>query len=544
LGGQGGADALVRARPPGRALEPFADSHAGQYTNIGASLVALAPAHASDFSSEDFAALDRFRRNLADWRRRREAVSFDRLLVAAMDDAGYRAGARAAGNIDKFLAMARAASGRRTLDEFVDELARIRSIDPREPDAPPDDSSGAVKVMTVHSAKGLEFPVVFIAALHKGVRNTAPVVAFSPAVGLGARWRNPITGKDHGDLFHIGICRELTRRESQESDRLLYVAMTRAEELLVMSFVSGGKRTSWAELVGGRLQLDLGPGRDEILERTGPDGNSWKLRLVTAGRAPELRVAQQTAAAAVGSSEDIEWLEAPVVTEQQDSNATVTDLAEFARCPRRYLLGRYLGFSGRAAGGAPAPAEPESREWNAAELGTAVHRLLAGLEVPNPDAEALRLADVFRRGPLGRRLPKATRVEREFDFPMAVGDLVVSGTVDLWFEENGEVVIVDYKTDAVSSHEAHRRAEDYALQLRLYATAVEQVAGRKVTSAWLHFLRPDTVVRVDLEPPLWESPAQIAAELEQAQDNLDFPLREGDHCHRCPFYRDLCPAGR
>jgi len=515
--------------------------------NMGAALTALTPAQAAGFSAEDFASLDRFRRNLAEWRRRREAVSFDRLLVAAMDDAGYPAetGAHTAGNIDKFLAMARAASGRKTLDEFVDELGRIRLADPREPDAPPDDSSDAVKVMTVHSAKGLEFPVVFIAALHKGVRNTAPVVAFSPAIGLGARWRNPVTGKDHGDLFHAAICRELTRRESEESDRLLYVAMTRAEELLLMSFASGAKRTSWAGMVGGKLDLDLGPGRDEILERTAPDGNSWKLRLATADRAPELRVVARAAGPA--PSEDIEWLAPPVVTEQQDSGATVTDLAEFARCPRRYLLGRYLGFSGRATRGAAAPAEPEAPgtvEMDAAELGTAVHRLLAGLDIPNPDAEALRLADVFRRGPLGRRLAKATRVEREFDFLMAVGDLVVRGQVDLWFEENGEIVIVDYKTDAVTSHQAHRRTEDYALQLRLYAMAVGQVAGRVVTSAWLHFLRPDTLVRVDLEPPLWESPAQIAAELEQAQDTLDFPLREGDHCRGCPFYRDPCPAGR
>ena len=42
------------------------------------------------------------------------------------------------------------------------------------------------------------------------------------------------------------------------------------------------------------------------------------------------------------------WLDAPPVTEQQDSNATVTALAEFARCPRRYYLGHYLGFDGRS----------------------------------------------------------------------------------------------------------------------------------------------------------------------------------------------------
>ena len=52
-----------------------------------------------------------------------------------------------------------------SLDEFVEELALVRASNPREPDAPPDDSANAVKVMTVHSAKGLEFPVVFVAAL-------------------------------------------------------------------------------------------------------------------------------------------------------------------------------------------------------------------------------------------------------------------------------------------------------------------------------------------------------------------------------------------
>jgi len=72
-------------------------------------------------------------------------------------------------------------------------------------------------------------------------------------------------------------------------------------------------------------------------------------------------------------------------------------------------------------------------------------------------------------------------VEREFDFLMAVENLVVRGQVDLWFEEGGELVIVDYKTDDVKAAEAQDRARDYALQLRLYAMAVEKVAGRPWT---------------------------------------------------------------
>ena len=82
-------------------------------------------------------------------------------------------------NIDKFLAQARDAAGKMSLDEFVAELAMVREENPREPDAPPEDSADAVKVMTVHSAKGLEFPIVFVAALQKGVGSDPPVVAFS-----------------------------------------------------------------------------------------------------------------------------------------------------------------------------------------------------------------------------------------------------------------------------------------------------------------------------------------------------------------------------
>jgi CRISPR/Cas system-associated exonuclease Cas4 (RecB family) len=125
---------------------------------------------------------------------------------------------------------------------------------------------------------------------------------------------------------------------------------------------------------------------------------------------------------------------------------------------------------------------------------------------------------------------------------MSVEDLVVRGQVDLWFVEGGELVIVDYKTDSVTASEAHQRAQDYALQLRLYAMAVERVAGRRVDRAWLHFLRPNVPVEVDLAPSLLESPEQIVRDFQEAQSKGEFPLNEGERCLRCPFYKDLCPA--
>jgi CRISPR/Cas system-associated exonuclease Cas4 (RecB family) len=136
----------------------------------------------------------------------------------------------------------------------------------------------------------------------------------------------------------------------------------------------------------------------------------------------------------------------------------------------------------------------------------------------------------------------AARAEREFDFVLALEDLVIHGQIDLWFEEDGEIVIVDYKTDAVKPAEAHLRAEDYALQLRIYAMAVERFAGRPPQRAYLHFLRPNTLVEVDLTPSLLDSPEQIARDFQQAQETMDFPLHEGPQCRRCPFFHGLCPA--
>jgi ATP-dependent exoDNAse (exonuclease V) beta subunit len=500
--------------------------------NLGASL--MRPG--AEFDDEDSGKLARFRDRLREWRIRREYVSFDRLLLAAIDDCGYQGGP----NIDKFLAQAREAASRMSLDEFVEELALVRASNPREADATPEDSANAVQVMTVHSAKGLEFPMVFVAALHKGVNTNAAVVTFSPRIGLGARWRNPAVREDKDDLFQHEIRQERARRENEESHRLLYVAMTRAEQQLVLSFSGKQQPKEWAKLVADKLNLPLDTNRDELLTCSAPDGKPWSLRLLVTDRLPELPLVGQ-AFRPVNPEDKVELLSPPEVTEQQNSNATVTDLVAFANCPRQYYLGHYLGLEGR-------PRKLEQVEevggLSASELGTQVHALLAGKPLAEPDEEAQRLERVFRQSPLARRVERATRVEREFDFLMAVEDLVIHGQVDLWFEEGGELVIVDYKTDSVTATEAHRRARDHALQLRLYALAVERFAGRAPDRAWLYFLRPNTVVEVDMTPSLLERPEQIVRDFEEAQSKLEFPLNEGDRCRRCQFFRDLCPAGQ
>ncbi|HEY2014938.1 MAG TPA: UvrD-helicase domain-containing protein, partial [Bryobacteraceae bacterium] len=316
-------EALLRLKMPG--------------DNLGEALGRVSET-AGGFDAGDLLKLRSFRDRLGQWRARRESVSFDRLLLQAMDDCGYPTSP----NIDKFLALARDAAGRWSLDEFVAELSLVRASNPREPDAPPEDSANAVKVMTVHSAKGLEFPIVFLGALQKGIQTALPHVAFSPQFGLGARWRNPAEGKERekNDLYQHAIHQEIKVRERDESNRLLYVAMTRAEHHLVLSFSRNERKlTNWAAVVTDSLQLDPDTPREEVVTYTAPDGKNWKARVFVTDRAPDL-VAHRPADAV---EQSLEFVSPPQVDGQHDTNATVTALAKFAVCPREYYLANYLG---------------------------------------------------------------------------------------------------------------------------------------------------------------------------------------------------------
>ncbi|HUE01115.1 MAG TPA: UvrD-helicase domain-containing protein [Bryobacteraceae bacterium] len=488
--------------------------------NLGSAVEGLAPAILTVFAPDDAGKLAHFRDRLASWRTTRDYTSIDRLMLRAMDECGYACpgGVRGAANVEKFLAQARAASAHQTLAEFVEEIEMLRESKPREPDAPPEDSANAVKVMTVHAAKGLEFPVVFLASLHKGIDADAGAISFSPRIGLGLQWRHPLGGRNKSDSFRHAINAEMKQREREEGNRLLYVAMTRAEEHLALSFTASGKKPlNWAALVAERLPV----------------------RIVSEPPArPAARARQEEDVPAA-------LLERPVLHAQHDSQANVTSIAMFADCPRRYYLSRYIGLEDSGAGLWPGPeGTPASQAARtpAVQFGQQVHALLAGAPIDSPDPEAVQLADQFRRSPLARRAAAAAHIEREFDFLMDVEGVVLRGQIDLWFEERGKTVLVDYKTDRVSVTAAPARTEQYALQLRLYALALERLTGRAPDEAYVYFLRPNTAVRVDLRPSLFDAPEAVVREFQEAQARQRFPLHEGEHCRTCPHFTRSCPA--
>ncbi|MGA2593350.1 MAG: PD-(D/E)XK nuclease family protein, partial [Bryobacteraceae bacterium] len=366
-------------------------------------------------------------------------------------------------------------------------------------------------------------------------------ISFLPRVGVGARWRHPLGADDKDDSFQHAIRQQLKQREKEEGHRLLYVAMTRAEEHLVLSLSSGGKKAqNWAAVLKESLGLDLETPRDQIVTIAAPHGQRVPIRVRCVDAPPDRPARRELDQAAVS----VQLLARPVLTEQHDSQATVTSITMFAECPRRYFLSRYLGFEATPRADCnPDGAAGDSADLSASDLGKQVHALLAGAAVECPDPLATKLADAFQKSPLGRRAGTATTIEREFDFLMEMENLVLRGQLDLWFEERGKAVLVDYKTDQVSAADAPARAERYALQLRLYALALERLDGRAPDEAYVCFLRPNLAVPVDLRPSLFDTPELAVREFREAQEQMHFPLHEGEHCRTCPHFAGLCPAG-
>ncbi|MDX2151705.1 MAG: UvrD-helicase domain-containing protein [Bryobacteraceae bacterium] len=459
------------------------------------------------------------RRLLNDVRRWKDELPPDRLLARLLDACGYEEGARPGerANIDKLLALLRDWHAARPapLSEWLELLANLRQ-EHEEPNAPANDSPDAVHVMSIHASKGLEYPVVFLAALHKGVETRKASLLYRPERGLGVRWRDPMKDAGISDAVHIANGQEVAEKEEQEADRLLYVAMTRAEERLVLSF-------SYSD-----ASRPLPPWPQRVLDAFGV--TLTEITVTEPARAPEEGAAE---AAPAGEPEA---LRRPSVT-LYDATASVTAVAQFVECPRRYYLERYLGMAPVQAHfdeDEDVPKDHAAGELSASELGTMVHEMLAGTFAGEATAEARDLAAGFALSELGRRAAAARRAEREWDFLYALEGIVLRGQIDLWFEEEGgRTVLVDYKTDRDES-----RLEHYTLQLRLYGAAVERMTGKAPDEMWIFFLRSGRAVAVTAGEE-----AERVAEFREAQDRQEFPLQTGTHCRPCPFYRNACPAG-
>lgn len=522
------------------------------FENLSEALATDAP-NAAGLDSDGARRLERFSQLLARCRADRAAVPPRLLLARSVAECGYRS--FLARQDDSDVALAR-------VDQLLDWLARKerqglasldaisaaldRALDAQRPEeAAPEgaESSASVQVLTMHGAKGLEFPVVVLAALQSRPPARQPGLLFSEDHGIGARWRQPFEGSPVPDAAFARTSADIAERERTEAERLLYVATTRAEEHLILSasYAGAAQRSGWAKTVFDGLGIDPKEAPTEGLEER-TIGDFKFLYSKTVGEAPASQGRADAEALVVP-----EVLEPLAPAAQADYSAAVTSVSLFAECPRKYFLSRYLGLETDDLGAGPADDHQDDlgRRRSRVDIdpslfGQQVHEHLAG-QLQDPSPAVIALAERFTDHALGLRAERATQIDREMAFVFTVGDYLLRGTVDLLFEERGERILVDYKTDNRPASELEAAAKQYAAQLQLYAAGLAK-AQTPVDRAVVFYLRHGAPIDIDVSDGALEDARRLVDEFFAAQRSQAYPLREGERCRHCPHFKRACPA--
>ena len=392
-----------------------------------------------------------------------------------------RGGEQALANIRKLVAILRTLGGR-SVDEAVGYLHRRRDELADREGLAVVDRSDAVRLLTIHGAKGLEFPIVFVPEAHIRPPEAFGVVRWRPADGIA------VTLSPAGDaderrrrpgLFQL--LRQLDRSEEDaEYRRLLYVAATRAADRL---FVSGddARDGSWMALCRDTL-AGMNQGLAEIRPSVPVDLDA----IARSGPPAEVAVPPVSEERRVAAP----LVERPAVIPLR-SSTPVTSL-------RVQPAGSRFGSHGDGMGLLRGNLAHEAiRLWFTTGVRPNLQVLLARLRPSaGGPAELRALAEVddmldrFDRTELAQVLRQlGTRAHFELPFGWYWDGAPVHGTIDLAYEHAGRWHLVDFKTDDVRRGKLKQAAAPYLGQVALYAGALQQAAGSAPVAS-LHFLRP------------------------------------------------------
>ena len=416
---------------------------------------------------------------------------------------------------------------------------------------------GGVRLMSIHRSKGLEFPIVILADLDRAFSRQdfrAPVLVH-PDLGLGPQFVDLERRIRYPTLARAAVQARLTRENLAEEQRILYVAMTRPKEkLILVDSLYGGE--SRIQKLASRTALPVPP---EAVAEAGTFGDWLLLCLLSRPEAACLRSFGDAEIETLYNGPDSPWqvfvhdaedfgtpeAAVPTAAEVPESAPASFDatLLEYAYPYRRetalpakvtatQLKGRVLDEE-IAEHAARTPwirplSQPKFR-WNRgltpAERGTATHLLLQYLDFSGEDparqaaalternlltaeqASAVDLEGVrtFLASPLAEEIRRSPQVLREYPFTLLIpsgepsGDtMLLQGVVDCCFETEDGFVVVDFKTDHVrSGPEARKRAERYRPQVQAYSNALERVLERPVIRRVLYFLGPGEAVEME-----------------------------------------------
>ena len=416
-------------------------------------------------------------------------------------------------------ARAFAEAGGGSLRKFLEWIDRQRSEGARVTETPvPETDEDAVRIMTVHGSKGLEFPVVILTGLNARRRNRTDSVLFGrtdrPNASRSVEVKVGSVSQVSQTPGYEALASDEKAMLDDEHVRLLYVAATRAMDHLVLSVYRSSKSESDASYIASQFEEhdDMWRQLRYQTERQAPPSD-----LTDGRRDDKFDTAQHSLEART------RWIEARdgVIGRQgRPTTVAATRLVEVAR---------------EESKDEQESDEPWRRGRAGTSIGRAVHAVLQTIDlatgdgidetaraqaaaegIPGRDDDIIRLSRVAVRSPVVKRAVESGRYWREVPVGVPIGDGSLQGFIDLLFETpGGELVIVDYKTDSVSAEGVSAAAARYRPQAAGYALAIQEATRRQVAEVVFLFLEPHSEESMkDIEDLTDEGEALAKAYLE------------------------------
>lgn len=399
-------------------------------------------------------------------------------------------------------------------------------------------SSGAdsVKVMSIHASKGLQFPVCIIANIDAkmNMRDSTDAVLFNEKTGLGFKYYDEQEKQKTDTISRVLISRQMRFKTLEEELRLMYVALTRAEDMLIIIGAYNNlekKLTDLSSLIlseGGDIKnrsYKVSSVGDWILMTALMHPNGEKLRKFS-GIPLSVKDTASNIDVEIIRAQDIP--EYTVSVEKEDAVSVNKELCKQivrnisykypfdalrnveAKCSASALSGKAEGdkynFNSR-------PSFMESEGITGADKGTAIHKVMQFINfdadsvadeverlseyqfISDTEAESVDIKAIerFFESDIFARIKKSSDCRREMRFltEIPAGDVdssleehlrsekvIVQGAVDLCFIEDDGIVILDFKSDRVDSPETLKSA--YKEQLNIYEKAVSKIFEKPV----------------------------------------------------------------
>jgi ATP-dependent helicase/nuclease subunit A len=420
-------------------------------------------------------------------------------------------------NIKKLIELSRAFTRRDTglLRDFIAYLLRLVEEDAIEPEAQTSlENANVVRLMTIHQAKGLEFPIVFLPDIGHSMRWRSDNIIFDESKGVALKLYQASRGTYKSTMVHQEIKKLLDKKEYAESKRLFYVAVTRARDYLILSGEKPQRKGTECWRVWLDRFLELHPGwvrevEEENISDLSPSEDKSLYQLYQGY--------QKLEKVKVENSETTEELTRKILQQScfykpspvEEFYITVTALSEYMVCPQRFYYQQYLGLdegmmSDLKGDGKRFLKGPDRTIHNLSNLekGSLVHSVLEHINfhfdldkkkkqidevlfnqgfLPE-NGEVKELKDdiiTFLSSDLGITLSRINRehIFKEIPFILRLERneppfmVVLQGVIDLLFQDrDGVWTVVDYKYSAGSKIDK----EQYKIQLMAYALSVER----------------------------------------------------------------------